>query len=93
MPRPSSGQVTQRVWKDAETITFGARIVAYGRRHRLVFGTNGQGWNLTRAEIELEDIHQRVERGTWLPPQGKTAVEAAVASRPDGRQRFEPFAE
>jgi hypothetical protein len=30
-----------------------ARLYAYGRRHRLVFGTNTQGWNDVRAEIEL----------------------------------------
>ena len=53
MGRPNSGEVTERPWQDGKTITFGARLYAYGRRHRLVFGTNLQGWNDTRAEIEL----------------------------------------
>jgi len=92
MPRPNSGEVTERSWKDAETVTFGARVYAYGRRHRLVFGTNTQGWNRTRAEIELEDIQQQVDRGTWVPPQKKTSVKQASTGRPDGHQSFGPFA-
>lgn len=40
MARPNTGEVTQWPWKDGRTITFGARLYAYGRRHRLVFGTN-----------------------------------------------------
>lgn len=57
--RPSTGQITERKWKDGRTITFGARLSAYRRRHRLVFGTNLQGWNRTRAEIELEGIVEK----------------------------------
>jgi integrase len=92
MGRPNSGEVTERPWKDGNTITFGARLYAYGRRHRLVFGTNLQGWNLTRAEIELESILQQVERGTWAPPEKKTSVKPAHDARPDGHQLFGAFA-
>jgi integrase len=92
MARPNAGQVTERPWKDGKTITFGARLYAYGRRHRLVFGTNAQGWNRTRAEIELEDIQQQVDRGTWVPPEKKTTVTPVRAARPDGHQPFGPFA-
>jgi integrase len=92
MGRPKSGEVTERPWKDGKTITFGARLYAYGRRHRLVFGTDVQGWNRTRAEIELEDILQRVDRGTWAPPEKKTTVKPPSATRPDGHQLFGPFA-
>jgi integrase len=92
MGRPSSGQITERKWKDGRTITFGARLSAYQRRHRLVFGTNLQGWNRTRAEIELEGILQKVERGTWVPPAKKTTVKRTSAARPDGHQLFGPFA-
>ena len=74
-------------------ITFGARLYGYGRRHRLVFGTNTQGWNRTRAEIELEDIQQQVDRGTWAPPDKKTSVKPASTARPDGHQPFGPFAQ
>jgi integrase len=92
MARRDAGQVTERPWKDGETITFGGRVYAYGRRHRFAFGTNTQGWNRTRAEIELEDIQQQVDRGTWVPPEKKTSVKPAGAARPDGHQPFGPFA-
>ena len=92
MGRPNSGEVTEHTWKDGKTITFGARLYAYGRRHRLVFGTNLQGWNRTRAEIELEDILQKVERGTWVPPEKKTSAKPTSVARPDGHQLFGPFA-
>jgi integrase len=92
MPRPITGQVTERPWADGKTTTFGARLYAYGRRHRLVFGTNRQGWNRTRAEIELESIQQQVIRGTWVPPETKTSTVQTDAERPDGRQPFGPFA-
>jgi hypothetical protein len=43
MARPGSGEVTEWPWKDGQTVTFGARLYAYGRRWRLVFGTSAQG--------------------------------------------------
>ena len=92
MGRPNSGEVTERPWQDGKTITFGARLYAYGRRHRLVFGTNLQGWNDTRAEIELESILQQVARGTWVPPEKKTSVKPSREVQPDGHQLFGPFA-
>jgi integrase len=92
MPRPTTGQVTERLWADGKTVTFGARLYAYGRRHRLVFGTDRQGWSRTRAEIELESIQQQVVRGTWVPPETKTSVVSREAERPDGRAPFGPFA-
>jgi integrase len=92
MARPTSGQVTERGWSDGRTVTFGARLHAYGNRHRLTFGTNTQGWNRTRAEIELESIQQQVLRGTWVPPEKRTSVAKLEATRPDGHQLFGPFA-
>jgi hypothetical protein len=92
MARPNTGEVTQWPWKNGTTITYGARLYAYGRRHRLVFGTNTQGWNDVRAEIELESILQQVERGTWMPPEKRTSVVRTEAARPDGHQPFGPFA-
>ncbi len=92
MARPSSGQITESRWKDGKTVTFGARLYAYSRRHRLVFGTNNQGWNQTRAQIELEAILQQVARGTWQPPERGTSVVPGGAEEPDGHQRFDAFA-
>jgi integrase len=92
MGRPGSGQITERKWNDGETITFGARVYAYGRRSRLSFGTNRQGWNRTRAEIEVESILQQVLRGTWVPPERRSVVAQRHTHRPDGHQPFGPFA-
>lgn len=94
MARPNSGEVTERPWKDGVTVTFGARVYAYGRRHRLVFGTNKQGWNRTRAEIELESIQQQITRGTWVPPEKRASIAKRehTASR-DGHQLYGPFAQ
>jgi integrase len=92
MARPSAGEVTERPWTDGQTITFGARVRAYGKRHRLTFGTNRQGWNRTRADIALEEILQKVERGTWAPPDRRTPARGSGRARPDGHQPFGPFA-
>lgn len=92
MPRPNTGEVTERPRRDGKTIAFGARVRAYGRRHRLTFGTGAQGWNRTRAEIELEQIELKIEHGTWVPPKGKTAAKREQQKHPDGHQLFGPFA-
>jgi integrase len=92
MSRPRTGQVTEWRWEDDRTITYGARLRAYGRRHRLVFGTNHQGWNRIRAEVEVEQILQQVQRGTWTPPKGRTSVTHSRRAPPDGHQPFGPFA-
>ena len=94
MARPSGGEVTEWRWKDGTTITIGARIYAYGERHRVVFGTNTQGWNRTRAEIEIESILQRVMRGTWVPPDKRTSVlQTEAVGSGDSRWLFGPFAQ
>ena len=41
---------------------------AYGQREKVTFGTNKQGWNTRRAELEAERIVEQIERGTWVPP-------------------------
>jgi integrase len=68
MARSARGEIIEKRWSDGTTIAYGARLYAYGRRQKLTFGTNEQGWNRQRAELELEKIRQRVERGTWVPP-------------------------
>ena len=67
MPRPTQGHVIERPWTDGQTVSFGAQVRAYGRYEKLTFGTNKQGWNRTRAELETERIMQQIERGTWVP--------------------------
>ena len=67
MPRPNTGQVFEKPWADGETVSYGVRVRAYGRREKVTFGTNKEGWNRTRAELETEKIRQQIERGTWVP--------------------------
>jgi integrase len=93
MAPANRGEVTEHLWKDGKTVSYGVRVRAYGKRYRLPLGDSRQGWNRTRAEIELERIEQQIQRGTWVPPEPK-----AKARRPqrderlDGHQPFGPFA-
>ncbi len=68
MDRPWRGHVFERPWADGETVSYGTQVRAYGRYERVTFGTNKQGWNRTRAELEAERIAQQIERGLWVPP-------------------------
>ncbi len=68
MPRHKTGSVFEKPWADGETISYVARVYAYGRREKVTLGTNKQGSNLQRAELEAEKLVQRIERGTWVPP-------------------------
>lgn len=62
-------------------------------RGRLRCLLSRQGWNRTRAAIELEQIEQQIQRGTWVPPEGRAkARRAEREERPDGRQPFGAFA-
>jgi hypothetical protein len=62
------GHIVERMWADGKTISYGAEVRAYGRYEKVTFGTDRQGWNRTRAELEAERIIQQIERGTWVPP-------------------------
>lgn len=88
----SFGEVTEHPWRDGRTITFGARFRAYDKRRRISFGTNAQGWNHVRAEIELETIAQQVERGTWVPPEDRKYVARKQTQRSKTAPLFGPFA-
>jgi integrase len=68
MARPQVGHVFERPWSDGQTTSYGAQVRAYGRYEKVTFGTNKQGWNRQRAELEAEKIIQQIERGTWVPP-------------------------
>jgi Phage integrase, N-terminal SAM-like domain len=68
MPRSNTGNVSEKLWADGETVSYVARVYAYGRREKVTLGTSKQGWNLARAELETEKILQQIERGTWVPP-------------------------
>jgi integrase len=68
MARQAGGHVFERLWVDGETVSFVAKVRVYGRYEKVTLGTNKQGWNRTRAELEAEKIVQQIERGTWVPP-------------------------
>jgi integrase len=68
MPRRATGAVETHRWEDGKTVTFRARVRAYGRQWRVAFGTNHEGWSEDRARVELDLILDKVKRGTWEPP-------------------------
>lgn len=74
MPRQAAGSIETHHWRDGRTVTFRARFRAYGRRWRIDFGTNHEGWNEERASVELERIMGQVARGTWEPPAPQAPV-------------------
>lgn len=73
MPRPATGSIESHPWKDGRTVSFRARVRGYGRRWRIDFGTNHEGWSKERARVELETILAKVERRTWEPPAQRMA--------------------
>ena len=75
MPRQATGSVETHEWRDGKTVTYRARFRAYGRRWRIDFGTNHEGWSEERARVELERITGQIARGTWEPPAPEAAVE------------------
>ena len=40
MARQSLGHVIERAWSDGQTVSYGARVRAYGRYEKVTFGTN-----------------------------------------------------
>jgi hypothetical protein len=89
MPRPNSGQVLEHVWKDGTTITYMARVHAYGLRERVTLGTSVTGWNRVRAEVELEKILQQIERGTWVGANESPGA-LSILARLGAPRRFGP---
>lgn len=79
MPRKATGTIISHPWKDGRTISFGAKVRAYGQRYTLDFGTNHEGWSDERARVELDEIQEKIARGTWKPP----APERTTAAKPD----------
>jgi integrase len=80
MPAPSSGQLIEYLWRDGETVSYTARVYAYGRREHVTFGTSRQGWNRVRAELELERLLEQIEREVWVPPRLEPPKDRAAAT-------------
>src|SRR3954470_15603496 len=77
----ASGAIETHAWRDGRTVTIRARVRAYGRRYRIDFGTNHEGWSVERARVELDRILQQVERGTWEPPSRNGDASAAIDAK------------
>jgi integrase len=75
VPPRATGAIETHEWKDGRTITFRGRVRFRGGRYRIDFGTNHEGWNAARAQVELDEILRQCERGTWEPPEKATATE------------------
>jgi hypothetical protein len=69
MPRAPTGTIVEHHWKDGRTVSFAARVPFHGRKHYVTFGTDADGWNRERAEIEAEKILADIRRGSWVPPE------------------------
>jgi hypothetical protein len=52
MARRATGAIETHAWRGGRTVTVRARLRAYGRRYRIDFGTNHEGWNVERARVE-----------------------------------------
>ncbi len=74
MPRRATGRIELHEWADGRTVTFRLKVRPDGKRYTISLGTNHEGWSMERAQVELEQVMRRIERGTWEPP---TTTEAA----------------
>jgi integrase len=68
MPRRATGTIAPHQWADGRTVTFRLKVRTDGMRYTITLGTNHEGWSMERAQVELEQIMRRIERGTWEPP-------------------------
>ena len=91
MARPLTGSIDSHLCKDG-SISYRARVRAYGRAEKVTLGNSKQGWNEMRAELELEKIIQQVERGTWVPPRLRPKADRLADAMADlGIAVDEPF--
>ncbi len=75
MPRPTTGQVVERVRKTGTV--YAIRFPAYGNREYLTLGTKAEGWSKAKAEDELANVLADVRRGIWQPPTPETGESPA----------------
>lgn len=65
--RPTTGHLRREQRRDGLT-TFSIRVRAYGQRHTVRLGNELEGWNETRARMELENVTAQIRAGVWEPP-------------------------
>lgn len=79
VPPRATGTIESYPWRDGRTVTFRGRVRLRGQRYRIDFGTNHEGWNAARAQVELDVILRQCERGTWESPAKTIAVALPAA--------------
>jgi len=50
---------------------YALRFRVYGERRYLTLGYEHEGWDLDRANLELQNVLADVRRGLWVPPKKK----------------------
>jgi integrase len=74
VPPRATGRIDPHHWADGKTITWRLQVRAYGRRKTITLGTNHEGWNEERAQVELDKVIDQIARGTWRPPESRPAA-------------------
>ena len=70
---------------------YALRFRAYGERQYLTLGHEHEGWDLAKAEVELQNVLADVRRGLWVPPKKKRRGARERAESGEA-QTFGPFA-
>jgi integrase len=68
---------------------YALRFRVYGERQYMTLGFEREGWDLAKAEVELQNVLADVRRGLWTPPKKCRARERAESGE---AQPFGPFA-
>jgi integrase len=89
MGRMADGQVIQRRWKAGRG--YALRFLAYGERHYLTLGLEGEGWSRKRAEEELQNVLADVRRGIWMPPDRGRGQASGNGDGPEPEPTFHRF--
>jgi integrase len=70
---------------------YALRFRVYGERQYLTLGFEHEGWDLDKAEVELQNVLADVRRGLWVPPKKKRRGARERAESGEA-QPFGPFA-
>ena len=70
---------------------YALRFRAYGERQYLTLGHEHEGWDLAKAEVELQNVLADVRRGLWVLPKKKRRGAREWAESGEA-QPFGPFA-
>ena len=93
MATRAKGRVEERAWKNGRG--YALRFRAYGERHYVTLGMEGEGWTRQRAQEELENILADVRRGIWVPPERSKRASLTAeggGQQPEQAPLFGPFA-